>query len=325
MAQKYSNITKTLMLTAFYACLFPIGMPISLVGIFFMYWTDKILLLRRFKKPQELASDICEQMFEVIELVPFIYSLGNVIFIKLTSENGVDANFDKESVAALIVSAVAYLFPVSSILECCQKKDENFRNSASYSERRKFFNDDYEISNPITRKEGLQEWMEYLAREDQTKAAELKNLISNEINNSKGGLFGNLNNYANNTPGIMRPGGQVQMPQFRQQGFVRVLPNNNTNLMMRGGLQPMGLRPIYSNNPFQQPTMMVSRPQFVPNSNIITMGTSQQPNFGFQPVPNQPLVVNPQLQPQFVTQQPQPIPNQQPQPIQNQQPQQQSG
>lgn len=254
MAQKYSNITKTLMLTAFYACLFPIGMAISLVGLFFTYWVDKILLLRRFKKPQELASDISEQMFETIELVPFIYSLGNVIFVKLTSENGVDGNFDKESVAALIISGIAYLFPVSSILEWCQKKEDNFRNSEPYNVRRKFFNDDYEISNPITRKEGLKEWMEYLSKEDQTKAAELKSLISAEISNSKGGLFGNLNSYANNTPGLMmRPGGQIAMPQFRQQGFVRVLPNNNTNLMMGGGygggFQPMGLRPI-NGNPF---------------------------------------------------------------------------
>lgn len=277
-AQKYSNITKTLLMTAFYACLFPLALPISLIGVFISYWTDKYLLLRRHKKPQELSSDICEEMFETIELVPFVYALGNVIFMKLTTEGGVDSNFDTESVASLIISAIAYLFPITSMLECCQKKRENYRNTATYDEQRKFFNDDYEISNPITREKGLQNWVNYLEEKDKQKAAELKALYDKEMkNNKKGGVFGNLNNYAMNSPGIPRQGGMMVMigPPRYGQNYPGINNNNNTRYMMGGNMNYGGFN-LYGNPYRQQPRMIISQP----NSNIVTI-PQQQPNFGF--------------------------------------------
>ncbi len=42
MTQKYADLFMTVFLTCFYASAFPIGVLISIVGLIFGYWTDKV-------------------------------------------------------------------------------------------------------------------------------------------------------------------------------------------------------------------------------------------------------------------------------------------
>jgi hypothetical protein len=49
---KYVYYIKTMCLTAFYAPLVPLIVPISFMGFIVNYWIDKYLILRRHKDPE---------------------------------------------------------------------------------------------------------------------------------------------------------------------------------------------------------------------------------------------------------------------------------
>ena len=62
LADKYAQVTKTIMLTFFYAYLLPLGVIIGILGLIVQYWIEKIMLLRRDKQPPPLGTTLAEEM-----------------------------------------------------------------------------------------------------------------------------------------------------------------------------------------------------------------------------------------------------------------------
>jgi hypothetical protein len=58
LADKYAQVTKTMMLTFFYAYLLPLGVVIGILGLVMQYWIEKIILLRRDRKPPPLSGQL---------------------------------------------------------------------------------------------------------------------------------------------------------------------------------------------------------------------------------------------------------------------------
>jgi len=50
MAQRYAAIQKTMLFTGFYANLVPLGIGCSIITLFIIYWTDKVLILYEDEK-----------------------------------------------------------------------------------------------------------------------------------------------------------------------------------------------------------------------------------------------------------------------------------
>ena len=61
-AQLYANVTKTILLTFFYAPLIPVAYLFSAVGILLEYWASKYLLIRRHGWPKKLSGELSETM-----------------------------------------------------------------------------------------------------------------------------------------------------------------------------------------------------------------------------------------------------------------------
>ncbi len=59
-SMKYSYIIKTLLMTFFFAPIFPLGFGISFTGFIFGYWIEKYNLSKMYKKPEKLDKQIAE-------------------------------------------------------------------------------------------------------------------------------------------------------------------------------------------------------------------------------------------------------------------------
>eukprot|EP00330_Aristerostoma_sp_ATCC50986_P005455 CAMPEP_0114585812 /NCGR_PEP_ID=MMETSP0125-20121206/9243_1 /TAXON_ID=485358 ORGANISM="Aristerostoma sp., Strain ATCC 50986" /NCGR_SAMPLE_ID=MMETSP0125 /ASSEMBLY_ACC=CAM_ASM_000245 /LENGTH=405 /DNA_ID=CAMNT_0001781039 /DNA_START=1166 /DNA_END=2383 /DNA_ORIENTATION=+ len=180
MAQRYANILKTLLLACMYSTAFPLGYPISIAGLFLAYWTDKYMLLRRHAMPPTLGDDLAFAMNDTLELVPVFYAIGNVIFMYVIVPQQVPewmADVRLEAWIGLIIATFAYLFPCQSFVKCCHKREDRSSVSKSYIEVRKFFNNDYDIANPVTRNQALLDWLEFLKENDKEQYNDAKDII----------------------------------------------------------------------------------------------------------------------------------------------------
>lgn len=71
------------MFTFFYAYLLPLGPVLSIGSLFFVYWVDKLLLLRRDSKPTPTGSDLSEEMVNFFgECTLMIFSVIIIYIIK---------------------------------------------------------------------------------------------------------------------------------------------------------------------------------------------------------------------------------------------------
>ena len=77
-ADSYSYISRTLFLTAWYASVAPLGVFISLVGLFINYWVDKIKLLRFQSTPESVSAKVISTVINNLELLPLMYICGNM-------------------------------------------------------------------------------------------------------------------------------------------------------------------------------------------------------------------------------------------------------
>jgi hypothetical protein len=243
-AQRYANVQKTMLFTAFYATLVPIGILFSLVGLFLTYWTDKYMLLRRHCRPNALGKDLAEEMADFLELILVSFCAGNLIFEKI-----VRGEISPITVTALIISIVAYLLPQNWLSKCIRQNDETVYNSKKYDEVKFFFITEYDRVNPITQEEAMREWFEEMMRlheipeikdadedanntkEEASKIKKTKTIIENPYGQHLPGqnTISNLSNYANTNMSFnklqnnsnMNFGNQLvfKPQQQQQQGF----------------------------------------------------------------------------------------------------------
>lgn len=70
---------KTLWLTAFYAPLVPVVVPISIIGLVLNYFIEKDLYRKIYNVPNMLSSMVNDSAIELLEYFPLIISLGEFI------------------------------------------------------------------------------------------------------------------------------------------------------------------------------------------------------------------------------------------------------
>lgn len=78
MGREYIYAIKTIVFTSFYMSLQPVIVPISLIGIVFMYWVNKYILLVRSQRPPPGTDIVHNTLSQFIYLCPFLFCVGGI-------------------------------------------------------------------------------------------------------------------------------------------------------------------------------------------------------------------------------------------------------
>ena len=154
---KYSYIIKTLLMAFFYLPIFPLGIPISLVGFFLGYYLERFNFTHLYKRPEMLNETICNFYMDYFVVVLFVYGLGDFLFMRNNFKNN---NFGYVN---LIISSVLMIFPKNYIFEYnFIGIKESEINKVKYRDIYFNFYNDFERQNPITKKKGLINYLKKL-------------------------------------------------------------------------------------------------------------------------------------------------------------------
>jgi hypothetical protein len=153
---KYSYIGKTLLMSFFYIPIFPLGVPISLVGFILGYFLEKFNFIHMYKRPEMLNQNICFFYINNFIVTLFCYSIGCFLFM-----NDVFPH-NKWTLSNLIIFGLLCFIPYSKFLKVDLGVNEGQINKISYDEIYFSFFNDYERQNPITKKEGMKNFLQKL-------------------------------------------------------------------------------------------------------------------------------------------------------------------
>ena len=76
-AQMYANYMKILLICFIFAPIFPMGLMIGTVSSLILYWTYKIMLLRRHPRPPHLSSRLSDNMIQWMPILLIVYSVNS--------------------------------------------------------------------------------------------------------------------------------------------------------------------------------------------------------------------------------------------------------
>ena len=162
-AAKYSYLVKTVLMSFFFASIFPLGFFISLIGLIFAYWLEKYNFSKMYKKPEKLDKQIAEYYITYFFIIFYAFGLGSFHFLI-----GVMGYFDLIFhdiwiTTILIFSNILLFIPFHLWL----KKDflklkESDMHKKTYDDMYLYFVNDYERANPMTSIEGEMRYLDKL-------------------------------------------------------------------------------------------------------------------------------------------------------------------
>ena len=149
-ASKYSFIYKTILMTMFYLPIFPLGVPISLLGLVLAYFLEKYNFTHSYKRPEMLNEKLGEFYLNFFIGILISYGYGDLFFTK--------GYFQKDSwpivniVVFTFLSIIPYTKPISYYFNSSKEFEVNSLpiNDVYFS-----FCNDYQRQNPFTKKDGM--------------------------------------------------------------------------------------------------------------------------------------------------------------------------
>ena len=156
-AEKYSYIAKTLLMTFLYISIFPFGVLISLGGFIICYFLEKYNFINNYKRPEVLNNSLF--FFYMKNYVIFLFCIGVGDYIFLS-----DVFSSKAwSLVNIIFLGILIVIPFNYFL----KQDfigltESSINNKTYEDAYLDFDQYYERINPMTKEEGDKYFVEKL-------------------------------------------------------------------------------------------------------------------------------------------------------------------
>ena len=152
---KYSYLAKTLLMSFLYIPIFPLGILISLLGLILGYFLEKYNFVKMYKRPEMLNSNLCSFYSNYFIINFFMLGLGDYLFIKDNNHNR------RWSSVNLYFSAILIFIPYNQIFtfDFIGIKESQLKNAKTYDEEYFEFYNDYERSNPMTKKEGMKRFI----------------------------------------------------------------------------------------------------------------------------------------------------------------------
>ncbi|EAR82133.2 kinase domain protein (macronuclear) [Tetrahymena thermophila SB210] len=147
LAFEYSGLQKTMLFTAFYAPLIPVGILFSMLGIMLLYFIQKYKILNHRTIRYSMSNLLSLEMIELTEYILPIYCLSNIVFSYILNQNSHISIF---SALAVAIGIFNIFLPMNAINEfffyvkpCPPLKEK-------YSENISNFQFDYDRANPAT-------------------------------------------------------------------------------------------------------------------------------------------------------------------------------
>jgi hypothetical protein len=174
-AYKFAILTKIVLMTLFYIPILPIGVIISICGLFLTYFIEKYNILRYYKRPDMFNEIICEKLIDYFKLTLLTYASGNYIFLA-------DYYFQRSwALAFLILMCLLCVLPYDNFLKIpFSKIKEGDINTRKYNDVYLDFDMDYQRANPITRKLGYINYLKILKQKNIISVEEFE-LLSNKL------------------------------------------------------------------------------------------------------------------------------------------------
>ena len=152
---KYSYVAKTVLLSLFYIPIFPFGIVISLVGFIFSYYLELFNFTHLYNRPEMINEKICLFYFEYFVINLFFLNLGIYIFIKNIF------SFYFLVIIFLVIFGILSIFPYTKLINCdCLKIPKKILlNTTLYEDVYFSFYNDYQRQNPMTKIDGLKNYI----------------------------------------------------------------------------------------------------------------------------------------------------------------------
>ena len=153
---KYSYVAKTLLLSFFYIPIFPFGIIISLIGFIFAYYLELFNFTHLYNRPEMINEKICLFYAEYFAINLFFFNLGLLIFMNNIFSSSIKLIFN------LIIFGILSIFPFTKLInfECLKLPKRMLLNtSTTYEDVYFSFYNDYQRQNPITKIDGLKNYI----------------------------------------------------------------------------------------------------------------------------------------------------------------------
>lgn len=173
-AAKYSYLAKTLLMTFLYIPIFPLGVGITMVGLIFGYFLEKLNFSRFYKKPEMLNKQLCQFYTGYFVVNLFVYSIGDYIFLNKAY------NSRLWSLINIIFFGVMIIVPYYKIfgIDCIGLEESKVNKEELKDVYFKFYND-YERANPMTKREGTINYLKKLLENGTILQSDYDNLVAN--------------------------------------------------------------------------------------------------------------------------------------------------
>ena len=152
---KYSYVEKTVLLSLFYIPIFPFGIVISLIGFIFSYYLELFNFTHLYNRPEMINEKICLFYIEYFVINLFFLNLGIYIFIKNIF------SFYFLVIIFLVIFGILSIFPYTKLINCdCLKIPKKILlNTTLYEDVYFSFYNDYQRQNPMTKIDGLKNYI----------------------------------------------------------------------------------------------------------------------------------------------------------------------
>jgi len=188
MANRLANTVNIFLVCTFYTPLLPWAPLAAIFGLGLSYFIEKYLLLRRHTRPEEMSTASITFMANMLPYMVMLWAVSNLLFARnmieefnkitaATSEEtevGTDTVDDTDIVVittatssfqkvgsienlgyiAIGIVGLYILFPVRTLIQKMfgDDKEDEF---APYKDNFQYFLTDYDRSNPVTKKRGM--------------------------------------------------------------------------------------------------------------------------------------------------------------------------
>ena len=163
---RYANVCKTLLVGGAYGVFVPMGFVLSALGLTLSYWVEKSLLLTRWISPFKISRNLGKNMVGMLERYVVVFAIGNVILYILPVYAGAEKYVTKYfltfpfflTLLSLFVSIVYHVVLPNWRINKVIFNVRDHMSPLTYTQAKEKFEETYEMLNPLTREEALQQY-----------------------------------------------------------------------------------------------------------------------------------------------------------------------
>jgi len=162
-SEAYAAFCNIIFTAVFFQPILPASPLMALAALIFAYYAFKKNLLRDCKRPIQVSNDIAEVSLYLLNVVPFVYGLSNVIFDKLFRGKAETASWFIMIAGIISIFYPLYLVFLDTAKDCIKEDRTTEQNyNIDYNQMRMRFLNEYDRANPITKEDATKDYFQYL-------------------------------------------------------------------------------------------------------------------------------------------------------------------